>query len=131
MKQRWISNKGFILAEVALGILIISIALVPISGMFIQAIQSNAMAREYTTVANLAQKQLELLKINSPTYWANLTLPCVIPWQDEAQRPAAKYSFTTRAVSFNNQLVQVSVIALWQERGRDCTLQFVTLYPTL
>ncbi|WP_378956339.1 type II secretion system protein J [Pelosinus sp. sgz500959] len=131
MKKRLMPNQGFILAEVTLAIFIISVALIPISGMLIQAIQSNTMAREYTIVANLAQKQLELLKIHSPTYWAGLSLPYNIPWQDEMKEPGDKYKFTTKAVSVNANLVKVTVTALWQERGTDCRVEFMTLYPTL
>lgn len=131
MKKRLIANQGFILAEVILGIFIISVALIPISGMFMQAIQGDAMARDYTVVANLAQKQLELLKIHSPAYWADLSLPCPIPWQDETQLPESKYRFTTRAVVVNSYLAQVTVTAFWQEKGTAYTLQFVSLYPLL
>ena len=130
MKKRW-NNNGFILAEITVAILLISIALLPICGMFIQSIQGDALAREYTIIANLAQKQLELLKLKSPNYWAELVLPCIIPWQDEAWLPPSKYIFTTKAVSVNSSLVKVTVTALWKERGNDCTLQFVTFYPAL
>lgn len=131
MNKRVWNNQGFMLAEVILAIFIICVALIPISGMFIQAMNSNAMAREYTQAGNLAQKQLELLKLQPPAYWAGLSLPCTLPWQHGKELPADQYNFTTTATAFTPYLVQVTVSAVWQERGRDCSLKFVTLYPAL
>jgi len=127
------TNKGFILAEVLLAIFIISIALVAISGMFTQAIQANLMAKDYTVAANLAQKQLELLKSHPPEYWAGLTLPCTIPWSDTIQLPPPRYILITNASisDADDSLVEVTVVVSWQEKGREGNLQFVTLYSAL
>jgi len=125
------SEKGFMLAEVVLAILIISVALVAIIGMLTQAIQANFMAIHYTEAANLAQKQLELLKIHPPQYWAGFTLPIV--WQDQTQLPPPRYTLITNAFlsTIDEHLVQVTVTVSWQERGTTCWLQFVTLYSAL
>ena len=126
------TNKGFILAEVMLAMVIISVALVAISGMFTQAIQADIRAKNYTVAANLAQKQLELLKIKPPEYWAGRALPAVIPWCDQAQLPSSRYTLTTNAVATGYEgLVEVRVTVSWLERGIDNKLQFVTLYPAL
>ena len=126
-------QRGFILAEVVLAIFIISVALLAISAMFTKAIQVNAVAKDYTVASNLAQKQLELLKIHPPEYWSELTLPCTIDWQDTAQCPLPQYFLTTHASSYaaDNHLVQVTVTASWQQGNRECNLEFVTLYSTL
>lgn len=127
------TQQGFILADVSLAIVIISVALLAISPMFIQAIQTDVVAKDYTVVANLAQKQLELLKTNSPEYWSGLILPCTLPWQDNTQSLPSRYVLTTHADSYaaDHHLVQVTVTACWQERNFECNLEFVTLYPTL
>ena len=126
-------QRGFILAEVVLAIFIISVALLAISVMFTKAIQVNAVAKDYTVAANLAQKQLELLKMQPPEYWSELTLPCTIAWQDAAQSPLPQYVLTTHASSYaaDNHLVQVTVTASWQQGNRECNLEFVTLYSAL
>lgn len=124
-------NQGFIFIDMIIAILLISVALVPILGMFIQAVKINAMAKDYTIAANLAQKQLELLKTHSPDYWNGLALPCTIPWQDTTQLPSPPYVLTTNGSSLADKpLVQVTVIVTWQEGGQDCNLEFVTFYPT-
>jgi len=132
-RYRLKTEKGFILAEVILAIFIISFTLVAISTMFIQAIQADTMANHYTEAANLAQKQLELLKTHPPEYWAGLALPSVIPWGDQAQLPSSRYTLTSNASisAADAHLVQVIVTASWQERSTECTIQFVTLYPIL
>lgn len=127
------NQTGFMLVEVLLAIVIISVALVAISSMFSKAIQADAVAKDYTAVANLAQKQLELLKIQPPEYWNGLALPCTIVWQDTASPLLPQYILTTYANSYaaNHHLVQVTVTASWQQRNINCNLEFVTLYSTL
>lgn len=126
-------QKGFMLIEISFAIVIISVALVIISTMFTKTIQANTVAKDYTVAANLAQKQLELLKTQPPEYWSGLTLPCTIAWQDDTQSPLPQYRLITHANSYaaNHDLVQVTVTASWQERNIDCNLEFVTLYSTL
>jgi len=133
IRDRLQTNKGFILAEVVLAISIISIALVAISGMFIQAIHTDLMANHTTVAANLAQKQLELLKTYPPEYWAALTFPCIIPWQDNAQILSSEYTLITNAYisAVDDHVVEVIVTVSWQEPKIECNIQFVTLFPTL
>jgi len=126
------SNKGFMLAEVTLAMLIISVALVPIASMFTQAIQADMMAHHYTVAANLAQKQLELLKTQPPEYWATCSPPCSIPWQDSTQPVPSRYTIlTTGVATHHDSLVEVRVMVSWRERGLENKLQFVTLYSAL
>jgi len=127
------TNKGFILAEVMLAMVIMSVALLAISGMFTQALQADMLAHHYTVAANLAQQQLELLKTQPPGYWAGLSLPAVIPWSNQEQLPASRYTVVTNAVAATaaDSLVEVRVIVSWQERGTECKVEFATLYPAL
>lgn len=123
-------NKGFFLVDILIAVFLLSVALVPILGLFIQAMKLDSMAKNYTIAANLAQKQLELLKTHTPHYWNDLALPCTIPWQDSSQLSPASYAVTTTGISIPGKpLVQVTVIVTWQEYGKDCNVQFVTFYP--
>jgi Tfp pilus assembly protein PilV len=126
-------NQGFVLADVTLGLFIISVALLCISMLFTQALQLEEIAGDYTLATNLAQKQLELLKNKSPVYWAELQLPCTIPWEDERFPPPADYELVTYAVpsTRGSHLVQVTVIVTWQERQKDYSIQLVTLYSKI
>lgn len=133
MMSRLKGNQGFVLADVTLGLFIISVALLCISMLFTQALQLEEIAGDYTLATNLAQKQLELLKNKSPVYWAELQLPCTIPWEDERFPPPADYELVTYAVpsTRGSHLVQVTVIVTWQERQKDYSIQLVTLYSKI
>lgn len=126
-------NRGFMLADVIIAIFLVCVALVPISGLFIQSIQISAEAADYTRAANLMQEQLELLKTKPSAYWTELALPCQIPWQGNRLLPPSKYTLTTQAnlCTLDSHLVQVNIIASWKERNRECNLQFVAFYPIL
>ncbi len=133
MMYRIKGNKGFVLADVTLGLFIISVALLCISMLFTQALQLEEIAGNYTLATYLAQKQLELLKNKSSVYWAQAQLPCTIPWQDEDLPPPADFELETYAVSstLGSHLVQVTVIVTWQERQKDYSIQLVTFYSKI
>lgn len=120
---------GFIFVDVIIALLILSVALLPIFGLFIQALRVNALASGLTIAGNLAQTQLELLKARPREYWRDLDLPCSIGWQDSRQLLPA-YTVQTYAITaaVNNQLVQVTVVVYWQEAGIDRTAEFITYY---
>ncbi|MDF2634692.1 MAG: hypothetical protein K0R78_1566 [Pelosinus sp.] len=126
-------NRGFILADVTLGIFIITIALLAISVLFTQALQVEKIASDYTLAVNLVQKQLELLKGKAPTYWQNLELPSTIPWQDSSLPPPVAYEITTHAgiSPLDSHLIQVTVTAKWREKSKDYCIQFVTFYSNI
>jgi Tfp pilus assembly protein PilV len=126
-------NRGFILADVTLGIFIISIILLAITILFTQALQIQKVTSDYTMAANLIQKQLELLKCKVPAYWANLNLPCTISWQDNFLPPPAAYELTTHAAisALDSHLVEVTVTAAWKEKDKDYSMQVVTFYSNI
>jgi len=130
--SRLTTTRGFILMDVLFATLVLSVALLPISGMFAQAIRADTLARDYTGAANLAQQQLELLKTQPVEYWQELSEPCLIPWQDTSQLPPAPYVVTTSAMDVPEKtVVQVRVNVTWQEGDKNCNLEFITLYPKL
>jgi Tfp pilus assembly protein PilV len=95
------------MVEVVLATVLISLALVAVVGMFIQATLSNVNAAEYTVAANLAQKQVQLLNANyTAAEWNAMTLPNNdIPWQD------TNYDETV-PIMLNNRLYNVTTSAI-------------------
>jgi type II secretory pathway pseudopilin PulG len=126
-------DRGFILVEVVIGFFILSVALVPLLGLFTQALRIDGLAASYATASNLAQKQLELLKAQPPEYWNELDLPCTIPWQDSSQLPGSAYDLQTYGITAaaNHYLVQVTVVVHWQEASSDCHADFMTFYSKI
>ena len=135
----WEKQTGFIMIEVIVATVIISIALVAAVGMFIQSTQANASASDYTVAVNLAQKQLEMLKTTqTPADWAGLSLPCDMPWQDTAAMPPRTlnhitYNITTtvvQSVEDSTNLVEVIVQVNWV-RGGNHSVQMTAAYPKI
>ena len=114
-------QKGFLMVEVLLAILIISIALTAATSMFIQSTKSSVSGNEITNATALAQKQIELLKTQPASYWNNLAAPPqTIAWQDSAQTmPVTKNNIsytvttTTANTALDSNLVQVTVAVSW------------------
>jgi Tfp pilus assembly protein PilV len=130
--HRLTNGKGFMLLDVVVCLLLVTILVMPISGLFLQAITSNTFAKHTTVAANLAQTQLELLKTFPTIYWHDLSVPCTIPWQDKSQSPPAFYEFRTEGISVDaGLLVEVKVQVTWQEQGKKRDLTLITYYPTL
>ena len=126
------NEKGFLLAEIVIALLILSVSLLAIISLFTQVSKSNTLARDYTQGTNLARKQLELLKTHPPEYWESITSSSFLPWQDNEEEPLGRYSITTQAVPIANEsLVQVTVTATWQEKGLEYRVRLLTFYPAV
>ena len=114
-------EKGFLLIEVVIAMVIISIALVASGGMFIQATRANSEAEQYTAATTLAQEQLERLKQKDYTYWASLSPGTTIGWQGTGSVPNPVllnnlyYTVTTMTETADDpaHLVQVKVTVSW------------------
>lgn len=134
---------GFLMIEVVIAILIITVALVAAVGMFINSTHANANAAEYTAAASLAQKQLEMLKTKDPVnYWSKLDLssPSEIAWQDSTQATPLKvnnvsYNVGTMASSCpeSSNLVQVTITVTWNNStpSPSSSVQVTTFYPKI
>ena len=109
------------MVEVMLAILVISIALTAATSMFIQSTKANVAGSEITNATALAQKQIELLKIQPTTFWSSLAAPPQsIAWQDSSETmPLTKnnvaYTVTTTTsnTALDSNLVQVTVVVSW------------------
>lgn len=119
-------QKGFLLVESLLAILVITIALTAAMVMYVQSSKAGVVSVETSTATALAQKQMELLKTQPATYWASLTLtsPQNIAWQDTSQpMPLVKnnisYTVTTTASQATQDisLVQVTVQVSWSGKS--------------
>jgi len=126
------SEQGFLLVDVVVAIVILSVALLAIHSLFVQAMQETILARDYTQGSNLARTQCELLKTYPPQYWANLAEPSLMDFQANREEGMSRYSIQTIATPIADEhLVQVVVRANWQERGNEYSVQFLTFCPAL
>lgn len=138
------SQQGYLLIEILLAIIIISIALMTIGGLFLQSGKSANTSTEYTTAANLAQKQFELLKVRQQGTNPLLTTTTIYPfnyneWLDNHLRDAATssypvFSVKTTAVQCTEQnssnLLEVTVTVSWNNKQNVSTqVPFTTLFP--
>ena len=122
-------QRGFIMAEVVIAIMIIGIALIAITGMFIQSTKATSGAAEYTAATNLAQKQLELLKLQPHTYWKNMIVTTAIAWQGTVGETDPYSVATTATVSAeNSNLVEVVVVVSWTQQGQPRQVQLTAFY---
>ena len=128
-----LDRKGFIFIEVSLAIIIISIALIVVAGLFVPSTAAYSNAADYTVAANLAQKQLELLKAQPSSFW-NVELPVAVDWQGKEVQPinlnTINYYISTKALSTDssNSLVEVQVTVSWTKGNRPQTMQMVAFF---
>ena len=115
-----------------MGMMLTGIVLLAVTGMFLQSAQAASSAAEYTVATNLAQKQLELLKLRSDTYWKSLVPPASIAWQGTAAA-TGPYSLATTAFasSADSSLVEVVVIVSWTRLGQARQVQLTTFYASI
>lgn len=129
MKQQ----HGFIFIEVLIATIVISLGLVAVATIFIPATVNYRNAADYTVAANLAQKQIELLKAQPISFW-NGTLPFTVDWQGKEVQPinlnSINYQVATKAlpVGASNSLVEVQVTVSWVKGHKPHTMQLVTLF---
>lgn len=134
------SQKGFLMIEVVIAIVIISLALVAAATMFVQSSRANSAANDYTTATSLAQKQIELLKshkVTGPTanFWAAVADGASLPWEGEENHPIVlnNTTYTVSTVAHNAPedpagLVQVSVTVSWNRSGQNNSVTFTAFF---
>ncbi|MPM29714.1 hypothetical protein SDC9_76254 [bioreactor metagenome] len=130
-------QNGFLMLEVMLAVLIVSVALVAVLGMFINSTKANADAAENTVAATLAQKQLEMLKTKDHNYWANFApnAQTSISWLDIDKPVPQGYAVNTVAMPCpeNASLVQVTVTVTWNAPNSPAArnVKITTFYPKI
>lgn len=88
-------QQGFLMIEVSVAIVIISVALFAIAGMFIQSTMAGKQAADYTVATNLAQQAMEYLKNGQTPPYTTTTLNGVtydIQWSPASPPPTAGQS---------------------------------------
>lgn len=119
---------GFLLTEVIVATVIISVALVAVVGMFIRSTQANMVAAEITAATNLAQQQLELLKAESHEFWQNQPIPVI---QKDIRLNEVQYSVKANVYqnsTIHESLVKVVVQVRWRN---DKELEMTALFPRI
>jgi Tfp pilus assembly protein PilV len=129
---------GFVMAEVILAVMIIATALLATAGMFIQSVRSNNNAAQYTVATNLAQKQIELLKLKSHNYWSNQSMPAELAWQDNTEAlpvtvKGVHYYVTTTATTSteDSNLTEIVVVVYWSRQGQVCDVRMTSFFSKL
>ena len=129
-------QKGFLMVEVLIAIVVISVALVSVPLMFMQSTKASSAGVEISTATTLAQKQIEMLKSQPATYWAAIPTSSTqsIAWQDTNEAmPLTKnniaYNVTTTAttVAQDANMVKVTVKVDWS----GTTISLVSLFSQI
>lgn len=136
--NKYFNDRGSLLIGVLIAIVILSVALLSISSLFIQSTKATSSSSHYTTAANLAQKQLELLKNKPTSYWNSLDLAKNIAWQDTSIDPTKmqpSYTIVTtpsQCTELNaTNLVTVQVTVSWVERGQNLQVIQTTFFSKI
>lgn len=155
MNRRREQNRGFILMDVLLGVVILTVAVVAIAGLYYQSTQANIFADNRTVAYNWAQSRIENLKATQG--WRGVAggaSPAVSDTEFNATPPKPGFRIqtnallatlppgtlpaTTQAVNVpmnrsgnrlgvNDYLLDVRVQVSWTENGRNETVELRTL----
>jgi len=128
-------QQGFLLVDIMFAVLIISIGLLAIAGSYTQFSKTTISSAQYTIATNLAQRQLELLKNQPASYWAEFTeFPATISWQDTSIDPAKlspSVTVTTtvkQCIQDTTNLVEVSVLVNGTNQKSNYSETFTTFF---
>lgn len=129
--MRRAGQRGFLIIEVLVAVIITGLALAALTGLFIRSAMLTTDAAAYTTAANLAQKQLELLKTQDRLFWAENAANTNIPWLDATtahpvtlNNQAYFISTAARPAQENSKLSRVTVTVRWSEHSVEQTLLY-------
>jgi Tfp pilus assembly protein PilV len=138
-------QQGFLLIEVLVAIVLITVAVVPIVGMFIQSTRANSNASQITAATNLSQEQLDLLKSWPPATWASYIPATTSPSVDISTAsplgaspiavPPSNVNYTivttvSPCAEDNVHLVQVTVRTSWSA-GMGGSVFITAFYPKI
>lgn len=123
-------QKGFLIIETLIAVIVISIALVAIGNIFIQSVSSTKTSDNYVIAANLAQQQIETLK-RQPPNWNNLNLPERL-LEESTNNFTSTFIITVDAIQCvepnSTNLVEVIVTINWTENGRPLTIAITEVF---
>lgn len=115
------TSKGFALLEIMLSLLLLSVGVVSIAGLYVTALDSGLDAEQTNIAVNLAQKRMEEIY--------NLTYASVVSESKTAlSAPFASYSRQVTAAEIGSPagLKQVTVTVFWTIKGKEASISLVT-----
>lgn len=125
-------QQGFFMLEILAAAAMLMVV-VTIAGLIRQSAKMTAAAADYTTAANLAQQQLELLKARDAGFWlANSSNPA-IAWQgtdNSLMVNNRQFSVKTSAGNSaeHSELIKVKVTVSWHNDSAGHALELITLF---
>jgi Tfp pilus assembly protein PilV len=112
-------KQGFLMIEVLLATVVISVALLAVAGMFIQSTKATSNSADYTAATAIAQDYLEQIKAGlliapfaSETKTLNYVTYTVVPEETVS--------------GINDRLYQETVTVRWTQRGQSVSLSLTT-----
>lgn len=129
------NQKGFLLIDILIGMIILAIALIAVAGMFIQSSKASRLSPKYTIAADYAQAEIENLKKNSWAYLKTSTnFDEAVQQKDNPNpnNPNDKYNIKVikpRVSSLDNNILELEVdITFNDEKGNPIKKRFIALY---
>ncbi len=129
----WKKQEGYMLAEVVIAILIISIALLGISSMFVQASLTVTDSGSTTIAANYAQEQMEILKTKNAAWWSDSKNCSSTGVATTITKDGYTLAMTMIDSTISPKLAKGTVVVSWTERDARGNIKnrnqtYVTLY---
>lgn len=138
------ANKGFILVDVLLGVIIIAVALIAIGGLYYQSGRANIFADNRTVAFNWAQNYIEFLKTDAtwrgaaggaapndaapratfnaapprPGFAIQSSVPLANVSAVIQNLPATTMNRQVLTTAVSDHLIDVTVTVSWQENGQ-------------
>jgi type IV pilus assembly protein PilV len=116
------SADGFTLIEIMITLVILSIGLMALSGLQVNAIKGNAFSKRLTTAVSIGQEKLEQIKNTS---YAN------VQSESSTQINKANMNFTRQVLVTNNtnpaNTKTVKVTVTWTQGSKSYTVPISTL----
>lgn len=113
-----IKQNGFLMVEVLIAVVIITVALVSVAGMYIQSTKAGIQATDYTMAASLAQDRMERLKAGQ-----------TITNNEVVSIGGVGYTITfqnTPTALDADKLFLIQVTVQWVERGQSQNIVITT-----
>lgn len=115
-------EKGFLLAEIVFAIFILSVGLLAVAGMFLQAAKANYNSAEETAAMALAQQRMEWLRGQSEISWDTSSLDN----SSSVSLNQVSYTIQTSAEDFiitgtggTTTLAKITVRVEWQGKSAN------------
>ena len=124
-KQLLYPNAGFTLIESMLTMVILSISMLALAGLQVNALRGNALSRRMATAVSVAEQKMEQLK---NTFYTN------IQSESATQITASNLNFTQQVAVTDGPLANtktVSVIVTWQDQLKTETVTHTVPLATI